>query len=61
MDDGLRRPDDPGSIRDEQVARALDRLDDRVDLTAEDRAVVERLGDRLTVRVLWLLHDDGPS
>jgi hypothetical protein len=61
MDNGIREPDDPVAIRDEQVARALDRLDERVDLTAEERAVVERLGDRLTARVLWLLHGDEPS
>jgi hypothetical protein len=61
MDEALRGPEDPAAVRDEQVTRAIDRLDDRGDLTAEQRAVVERLGDRLTARVLWLLHDHEPN
>lgn len=56
MDEDLREPEDPAAVRDEQVSRALARLDDRDDLTAAQRAVVERLGDRLTARVLSLLH-----
>jgi hypothetical protein len=56
MAEDLRGPEDPAAVRDEQVSRALDRLDDRDDLTAAQRAVVERLGDRLTARVLCLFH-----
>jgi|AntRauTorcE11898_2_1112593.scaffolds.fasta_scaffold07908_3 hypothetical protein len=61
MDDRLQGPQDPTTIRDEQVARALDRLDERGDLTAEKRAVVERLGHRLTAKMLWLLNGEEPS
>ncbi|NHN42768.1 hypothetical protein G9C85_14170 [Halorubellus sp. JP-L1] len=52
---------DAAEVRDEQVARALRRLDEHGELTAEKRAVVERLADRITAEVDDLFDADALS
>lgn len=57
-DDRLELPADTAAIRDEQVGRALRRLDDCGNLTPRQRAAVERLADRLTAELLNLFETD---
>jgi len=52
--DGLDLPADATAVRDEQVERALRRLDERGELTPHQRATVERLADRLTAALLGM-------
>jgi glutamyl-tRNA reductase len=40
------------SVRDSEVDRALARLDERGDLSAAERAAVERLADRIIARLV---------
>ena len=54
MTDGLERPTDAGTVRDEQVEQALRCLHSDGELTAEQRAAVERLADRLTDELLGM-------
>jgi hypothetical protein len=51
-------PSDATAIRDEQVDRALRRLEDCGGLTPHQRAVVEQLGARLTAGLLELFEAD---
>lgn len=57
-DDRLDLHADTAVIRDEQVRRALRRLDDCGGLTPYQRATVERMADRLTVELLDMFDTD---
>jgi len=57
--DALALPADADAIRDEQVARALRRLDARGGLTPRQRATIERLADRLLVALHALFAPDA--
>ncbi|MBX0286371.1 hypothetical protein [Haloarcula salinisoli] len=56
--DGLELPADATDVRDEQVRRALRQLDERGDLTPQQRATVERLADRLIAQLLRMFDAD---
>jgi len=53
-----RLPGDAHAIRDEQVERALKRLEEHGRVTPRQRATVERLADRLAVELLALFETD---
>ena len=56
--DGLELAVEARDVRDEQVERALRKLDDRGELTPRQRATVERLADRLTAELLGMFDAD---
>lgn len=56
--DSLAVPADASAIREEQVERALRRLEEGGGLTSHQRATVEQLGDRLTLELLALFDAD---
>jgi hypothetical protein len=56
--DGLELPAEAAAVRDEQVGQALRRLDDRGNLTPQQRATVERLADRLAAALLEMFDSD---
>ncbi len=63
MTEGLEGPTDAGAVRDERVEQALCRLHTDGELTAEQRAAVERLADRLTDELLGMFEtaEKGPD
>ena len=52
-------PPDAAELRDEHVVRALCRLDEDGELTARQRAAVERFADRLVGELLAMFESDG--
>lgn len=50
---------DPAAVRDRAVERALERLEERGELTDRQRATVERLADRLVAELLGAFDGEG--
>ncbi|MBV0901886.1 glutamyl-tRNA reductase [Haloarcula salina] len=58
VEEAIARIDERGAeIRAEQLERALSRLEATDELTPEQRAAVERLGDRLVEQLLAVPHE----
>ena len=59
--DRLELPGGAEAIRDEQVGRALRRLEENGGITPRQRATVERLADRLSTELLALFDTESTA